>query len=77
MHKKPDIVVKSTTKIANDWLWAMEKGNISALVLMDLSAAFDTANHKILLSVLKKEFGIRDMALKWYRKYNQDSSKCV
>ena len=33
---------------------------------MDLSAAFDTVDHDLLLSVLQKNFGITGSALQWY-----------
>ena len=36
-------------KLADSVLNDMELGNISAVILMDLSAAFDTVNHSILL----------------------------
>ena len=36
-------------KTVNDALWAMEHKNITIFVIMDLSAAFDTANHTVLL----------------------------
>ena len=49
----------------------MQRGNVSALGVMDLSAAFNMVDHKILLSVLEKKFGIRDVALKWFREYLQ------
>ena len=58
-------------KIANDLLWAMERGNISALILMKHSAAFNTVDHEILVSLLEKKFEIRDVALKWLREYLQ------
>ena len=56
-------------KIVNDTLWAMEHKNITILVIMDLSAAFDTVDHNVLLEVLHKCFGIEGMALEWFCNY--------
>ena len=50
-------------------LWAMERKNVTAMVVMDLSAAFDTVDHDILLSILENKFGIKDVALRWFESY--------
>ena len=50
-------------RVNNDILSAMDDGKITALVLLDLSAAFDTVDHKILLSRLQYHLGIHDIAL--------------
>src|SRR5579872_6877007 len=47
-------------RIHNDLNLAMNKQRISALILLDLSAAFDTINHDILLNRLKSCFDIAD-----------------
>ena len=44
----------------------MEKQCITSLIAMDLSAAFDTVDHDILLAILKTKFGIEDKTLKWF-----------
>ena len=56
-------------KIVNDILWAMEHQKITSLVAIDLSMAFDTVDHNILLRVLEKRFGVQDTCLEWFRSY--------
>ena len=41
-------------KICNDILWSMEKNDINLLIILDLSAAFDTIWNKVLINLLKK-----------------------
>ena len=45
-------------------LWAMEKQCITSLVAMDLSAAFDTVDHDILLNIINNKFGVEGKALR-------------
>ena len=56
-------------KICNDILWLMESQRISALVALDLSAAFYTVDHNLLLKVLDNKFGIQGKALSWFDSY--------
>ena len=56
-------------KVSNDILWAMEKQEVTSLVALDLSAAFDTVDHDILLSILRNKYGIDGKALKWFDEY--------
>ena len=50
-------------RIYNDLLLSINKQQVSALVLLDLSAAFDTIDHQILLTRLNSIFGLSDSAL--------------
>ena len=44
----------SLLKLVNDTLWAMENKLITAVTVMDLSVAFDTVSHELLLTVLRE-----------------------
>jgi len=50
-------------RIHNDLILAMNQQKVSALILLDLSAAFDTINHNILIHRLSSTFGISGAAL--------------
>ena len=56
-------------KLMDDILWSMETQEVTAVVAIDLSAAFDTVDHNILLNVLEDRFGIKDSSLKWVDSY--------
>ena len=52
-----------------------QKNRVSILVLLDISSAFDTVDHKLLLNTLERCFGIRDMALKLHTSYLAERTK--
>ena len=56
-------------KVTNDLLLTADAGDCSILILLDLSSAFDTVDHSILLHCLEKWVGIRDTTLKWFKSY--------
>ena len=56
-------------KVTNDILLKMNSQEVTLLVTLDLSAAFDTANHGILIDRLNKDVGIHGKALDWFKSY--------
>ena len=64
-------------RVQNDILSALNNKSSIALVLLDLSAAFDTIDHTILLSRLNKTFGISDKALSGVKSYLSDRTQRV
>ena len=56
-------------RVVNDILIASDEGSATVVMLLDLSAAFDTVDHKKLLHILKHEIGIDGTALKWFSSF--------
>ena len=67
-HIRKAIALKQR-RIHNDILRAIDDGECVILVLLDLSAAFDTVDHHILITRLKHRFGITGKALGWIQPY--------
>ena len=49
----------------------------TALIMIDLSAAFDTISHSILLQRLRNRYGMTHNALKWFQSYLAERYQCV
>ena len=60
---------ESTFHKLTDILLDVDAENLSVLVLLDLSATFDTVDHDILLRRLSKSFGVGAGVLDWFRSY--------
>ena len=56
-------------KIQNDVLCSMDHGGVTLLVLLDLSGAFDTVDHHLLLSRLETKLGLSGTVLQWFTSY--------
>ena len=64
-------------RVNNDILTSLDNGKITGLILLDLSAAFDTVDHSILISRLHDFLGVQDLALDWCKSYLSDRPQYV
>ena len=64
-------------KVKADLLNAIDNKEVVGLVLLDLSVAFDTVDHQILLERVKKMFGFTGLVIKWIRSYLSGRSQKV
>ena len=49
----------------DDLLKSMDEGKVTMVVMIDLSAAFDTIDIPITLHIVNKDFGINGTLLQW------------
>ena len=61
----------------SDILLNMDCQKVTQLVLVDLSAAFDTVDHTILCDIMRGVYGISDCALNWIGSYLQSRSQRI
>jgi len=64
-------------RLHNDIVTAIDHGDVGALVLLDMSSAFDTVDHSIIADVLHERFGFEGDALSWMVSYLQNRSQVV
>ena len=56
-------------KVKSDISSAVDSGLVSVLLMLDMSAAFDTVSHTTLISRLESVFGLQGTVLKWFNSY--------
>jgi hypothetical protein len=64
-------------RIQNDILMALDSKKCVFLVLLDMSAAFDTVDHQMLLRRLSERLGIKGNALQWITSYLHNRQQFV
>ena len=64
-------------RVQNDILCEIDNQKCVILLLLDMSAAFDTVDHKLLLERMEKRYGVKGNALRWFRSYLQDRKQFV
>ena len=67
-YRKAHSTETALVRVHDDIMRAMERKKVVLLVLIDLSAAFDTVSHKLLLKSLHRS-GVNGVALKWFESY--------
>ena len=64
-------------KVQDDILDAINSNRAVVLLTLDLSAAFDTMSHEILLNRLSKRYGITGSVQEWFASYLPSCSQVV
>ena len=64
-------------KVHNDILTNMDNQSGTVLVLLDLSAAFDTIDHSVLFERLENIIGVTGIALDWFKSYLDERSQQI
>ena len=76
-YKKGHSTETALVKVQNDILLCVDEQQVVLMALLDLSAAFDTCDHRILLSRLETQFRISGSALDWFGSYLRNRSQRV
>ena len=76
-YRKNHSTETALLKVTNDILMKINSQHAVILVLLDLSAAFDTVDHSLLLRRLETSFGISGAPLDWFTSYLTARRQCV
>lgn len=76
-YRKQHSTETAVLKVLSDIYSAADVGQITLLGLLDLSAAFDTVDHRILLKRLEHSYGLGGVVLDWFRSYLTGRSQCI
>ena len=76
-YKRQHSTETALLRVHNDIMRAIDEHRSVVLLLLDLSAAFDTVDHYILLERLTSCFGIKNSALTWFASYLQNRHQFV
>ncbi len=60
-------------RVSND-IMSSDGGDVTVLVLLDLSTAFDTVDHSTMIDRLRYRVGFTGTALDWFSSYLSDRS---
>ena len=68
--------VQAVGHLNNSVLDAMDGGKVTGMLFLDISKAFDSIDHKILLGKLE-HIGLSARSLRWFKSYFSDRRQCV
>jgi len=63
--------------VYNDFVRPVDNKLVTTFVLLNLSSAFDTVDHSMLLTVLDQHFGIGESAMDWFVLYLSDRTQTM
>ena len=76
-YRKNHSTETALLRTTNDLLHVIDNGRTTILSLLDLSAAFDTIDHSILISRLQHTFGFSGTVLLWFTTYLKNRKQKV
>ena len=76
-YKKHHSTETLLIKVTDDILIAADKRSATVVMLLDLSSAFDTVDHDVLLRILRDEIGVKGSALAWLTSFLNGRSQCI
>ena len=73
MHASVTALLEAT----DSWAFIIDRGNVNAVVFLDLKKALDTVDHDVLSAKLSL-YGIQESAYDWFKSFlNNRTQKCV
>ena len=76
-YRKGHSTETALLRVFNDLINGIDTGKVCILNLLDLSAAFDTIDHHILINRLETHYGVTGKAREWFRSYLTGRTQCV
>ena len=76
-YRKGHSTESALIKVQSDILSSMDQQKVTQLVLIDLSAAFDTVNHSTLCNIMNRTYGVSGTALNWITSYLHSRSQQI
>ena len=67
----------AVVRVTNDILQALDCGQCVYLVLLDLSPAFNTIDHKVFLSLLREDYGVTGGVADWMESYLRNRHQII